>query len=251
MSVADLKAVIQSDINVSPSAQHLLFNNMLLNDDSRTLSQAGVGEGDMLGMHIQTQPQPLQQQRAAAQPSNPGNANQEAALARRQQMMPDPETVRLHMLGDPRVLEGVRRSNPQLAAVADNAQRFRAVLHTQQQAEVQAEAAKDAQIAMLNADPFNPDAQKEIEEIIRQNAVMENLQTAMEHTPEGESILLFESLWYLNMWITHISLQRSVVYQCFIYQPKSTVTRLKLSSTQGPRSQSCLLNALPLVILCA
>ncbi|EQL31197.1 DNA damage-inducible protein 1 [Blastomyces gilchristii SLH14081] len=188
MTVADLKAVIQSDINIPSSALRLFFNNKLLTSDSQTLAQAAIREGDMLAMQIQTQtprPQQQQQQQNNVRRQAGGNASIQNALASRQAEMPDPETLRLHMLGDPRVLEGVRRQNPALAEVADNAQRFREVLLTQQRQEAEALAAREARIAMLNSDPFNVDAQKEIEEIIRQNAVMENLQAAMEHTPEA------------------------------------------------------------------
>ncbi|KAL1959740.1 hypothetical protein VTO42DRAFT_1326 [Malbranchea cinnamomea] len=180
MTLADLKAVVQSDINVPPTAQNLIYNNELLRDDSRTLSQMGIGDGDMLAMHILVPEQP-----GPATARRQARRLQDATLAQRQQQMPDPETVRLHILGDPRVLELARRRNPQLAEAANDPVRFREILLQQQREEMEAEAAKERRIAELNADPFNEAAQREIEDIIRQNLVTENLLTAMEHTPEA------------------------------------------------------------------
>lgn len=182
MTLADLKAVIQSEIQIPPTAQNLMHNNQALNDDSRTLSQIGISEADILTMNVRAQQQPG---RAAGIGRQAGSA-QDAALTQRQQMLPDPETIRLHVLGDPQVLEGVRRRNPELADAASDPARWRELLAQQQRAELEEEARKERRMAELNANPFDVDAQREIEEIIRQNMVTENLQTAMEHTPEGK-----------------------------------------------------------------
>jgi DNA damage-inducible protein 1 len=75
---------------------------------------------------------------------------------------------------------------PELAAVIDNPERFAQVLRQMQEQEREEQMRRRQQIADLNADPFDIDAQMRIAEMIREERVQENLQNAIEHNPEGE-----------------------------------------------------------------
>jgi DNA damage-inducible protein 1 len=47
------------------------------------------------------------------------------------------------------------------------------------------ELQRQREIERLNADPFDVEAQRRIEEVIRQQAVSENLDHALEYSPES------------------------------------------------------------------
>lgn len=183
--MADLKAVIQSDTNIAPASQHLYHNGQMLVDDSKTLQELRVGEGEMLAMHVRS---------SAGPPANRGGGQARTQQGQRsndtnpgpRRRGPDPEMMRLRMLGDPRMLAEIRNSNPELASVVQDSRRFAEVWDHIQRQQEEAEFQKQREIAALNEDPFNVEAQAKIEEIIRQEAVMENLQNALEHNPEGQ-----------------------------------------------------------------
>lgn len=72
-----------------------------------------------------------------------------------------------------------------MAAAQNNPQRFAQLLSETRQRQSDTELAMQREYAALNADPFNIEAQKKIEEAIRMQAVMENLEHAMEFSPEA------------------------------------------------------------------
>jgi len=193
MTLADLKVIIQSETKIAPEYLHIFYNGQPLRDDSKTLAQLSIGEGENLLMAVRDPRVPTrqrggqqQQQAATGRGIGIGRGGNPPTRSRRG---PDPETLRLNIIGDPRVRAAVRQQNPDLADAADDPQRFRDTMSAMQRREDEEQARRDAEIAMLNADPFNLENQRKIEEIIRQEAVMENLQNAMEHNPEGESTL--------------------------------------------------------------
>lgn len=77
------------------------------------------------------------------------------------------------------------QTQPELAnAVQNDPQRFAQLLRQHRERQREAELAQQREIAALNADPYNVDAQQRIEETIRQQAVLENMEHAMEYSPE-------------------------------------------------------------------
>jgi DNA damage-inducible protein 1 len=174
MTLNDIKAIIQAETNVSPSSQYFLQDGRPVSDTSVTLSQMNVQEGDVVGMMIQN----ARPRRTPAQPNTTDASIQRARTG------VDPEQSRLRILGDPVILAELRRQDPELAAATSDQERFLNLWTTRQKQYEQVQRDKEEQVALLEADPFNVEAQQKIEEMIRQARVAENLQKAMEENPE-------------------------------------------------------------------
>jgi len=109
--------------------------------------------------------------------------------------IPDPETYRASVISDPNLLHQLLHSDKQLAeAVLSEDTTLlrelliqRAILKQQEQAKIDEEARK------LNENPFDPRAQALIEEKIREENVLDNMEHAMEYHPEsfGRIVMLY------------------------------------------------------------
>ncbi|KIH92327.1 DNA damage-inducible protein 1 [Sporothrix brasiliensis 5110] len=187
MTVETLQSSIEAETSIPPSAQHLYHDGNLITDKAQTLEALHVTNGDMIAMHIREPRNPGAGSGARAS-QQAGGAAAAAGTRQRQPGEPDPEVIRLQILGDPRLREEAIRQQPQLASVIDDPQLFAQFFNNNYDRERRERQDRQRQIAQLNADPFDIEAQARIEEIIRQERVMENLQNAMEHNPEDVEV---------------------------------------------------------------
>ncbi|KAL2753435.1 hypothetical protein ACRALDRAFT_1072081 [Sodiomyces alcalophilus JCM 7366] len=180
MSLSTLRESIQAETQIPPTSQHLYHNGNLIaaDQDAKTMADLGISDNDMLAVHVRDVRQPDQSTRGGGQQRrNPGSSGQ------------DPELIRLRILGDPRLRAQAQQQQPQLAAVLDDPQRFAQMFNESLEREQRERDARQRELARLNEDPFDVEAQQKIEEMIRQERVMENLQNAMEHNPEDKLII--------------------------------------------------------------
>lgn len=172
-TVGLLKENLYGELRFPATSQHLYHNGNLLSDEAKTMEQLQIVDGDMLALHIRDMvgntglPPPSAAQTASRQAA-PGHA----------------EAMRLRILGSPQTLVELQRQNPEMAAAVQDPARFREVWLRQTDVEHMERQRRQHEIANLNNDPFDVEAQARIEEMIREERVQENLQNAIEHNPE-------------------------------------------------------------------
>lgn len=174
MTVDDLKGYIENETGVKKADQRIYYNDQELVDGLRTLQQCQIVEDSMLGMQI----------RRVIRGRNVGSNRPP------QSRVTDPEMYRLRVLGNPAELAQLQQRNPELANAVHDPVRFRETFEQLLRRQTELESERQRREDLLAADPFNIDAQREIEEMIREEQVMENLQNAVEHNPEGGSFLM-------------------------------------------------------------
>ncbi|KAK0461688.1 snare binding protein [Desarmillaria tabescens] len=162
MELENVMALLEAESGIPVSEQHISHEGRHLNDPKATIQQLGVADKAMLLLR-----------RTVANPAG-------AAVPQ------DDEMMRLQLLGDPSLMRELRETQPELAhAVEHDPARFSELLRLTKERQYEAELAQQREIATLNADPFDVEAQRKIEEAIRQQAIMENMAHALEYSPES------------------------------------------------------------------
>lgn len=176
MTLGALRSLIEAEGIPAPT-QHIYHNGHLITDNAKTLEELQITDGDMLALHIRD----MRGNTGIA----PGHQGQQQAQRSSSSQQQDPELIRLQVLGDPRLRAELERANPRLVAALNNPQQWAQVFRESLDRQEADRRARMREIEQLNNDEFNPEAQARIEEIIRQQAVTENLQNAMEYSPES------------------------------------------------------------------
>lgn len=187
--VSTLALLVQAELSIPPAEQDLRFNGEPL-QPSRTISQSGITDGDLI-MVSRKQPAPPAPPAAAAasEPSSDVLSTQDAGTLDA-------------ILGNDQIMSALRRTSPQLHAAlrARDPRAYRALQGVLANGGLGALANRaitgrgpPGQRPPQTFDPMSADAQKQIEERIRMENVMKNMEAAIEHNPEsfGSVIMLF------------------------------------------------------------
>ncbi|KIM74979.1 hypothetical protein PILCRDRAFT_688772 [Piloderma croceum F 1598] len=161
MELENVMALLEAESGIPVSEQSISHEGRDLSSPKATMRECGVGENAMLLLRRKVQ------------------------VAGRT-MEQDAEMMRLQILGDPILMRQLQETQPEMAAAAQsNPVRFAELLRQTGDRHHNADLAQQREIERLNADPFDVEAQRRIEEAIRQQAVMENMEHAIEYSPES------------------------------------------------------------------
>ena len=184
MTLGDLKAYIEAESSVPVAQQILIYKTSLMANDSLPLSNWNIAENDLLVLAVQPSQNTASESGSGLSGTNSSGTDR---------LYADVERVRTQMLDDQVLRQGVQQTYPQLIEVINDPLRFREVMIEIERKRVQEENARQQELKRLQDDPYNEESQQKILELIQQDAVMENLNAALEHNPEvfGRVTMLF------------------------------------------------------------
>ncbi|CAG9465183.1 unnamed protein product [Pedinophyceae sp. YPF-701] len=188
-TVEVLKGMIHAESGVQPERQALVFNGNRLNNDSATLSSAGVGDGDLV-MMVPAPPPRAQQQGAPqgqqAQRQPPMDPVMMQAFLRELQNIPQIQEL---LRANPRLAEALQRGDQSALAALMQAAQGGGLPGAGRGPPAEPDPFADLTDEQL----MDPEIQARIEQHIRRKAVDEQLAHSQEYYPElfGEVTMLY------------------------------------------------------------
>ncbi|KAJ2686239.1 DNA damage-inducible protein 1, partial [Coemansia spiralis] len=180
MVLGDLCALLELECNIPVPNQILMHDGKVLSGVDKSLGELELKSGDLVYITDKSR------QPASAAASSSSQAPALPQRAGPGQLDPLIEAQRQQVLNTPQLLRQLSIMHPNIVRAAQNdPAEFGRLLTQLQREQRDGQDEREREMERLNANPFDIESQRKIEEMIRQENVMRNMETALELNPES------------------------------------------------------------------
>ncbi|XP_044476792.1 protein DNA-DAMAGE INDUCIBLE 1-like isoform X2 [Mangifera indica] len=191
-TVENVKALLEVETRVSLRQQQLLYNGREMGNAEK-LSALGVKDEDLIMM--------VSNATSSTSANNLGFNPDGSAV--------NPAAFQQHLRNDSNMMTQLFQADPELARVVlgNDLNRLQELLRERHRQRSILRRQQDEELELLYADPFDVEAQKKIEAIIRQKGIDDNWAAALEHNPEAFARVV---MLYVDMEVNGVPLKAFV-----------------------------------------